>query len=457
MTITAVTPTRDRPEAFALCELYMSRQTRKPDQWIVLDDGQEPAKCTMGQQHIYVPTAREGVSLTNKLKIALAHGIITSDALLIFEDDDHYTPEWVATCCESLETAKIFGEARAIYYNVRERWWFKHGNCDHASLCSTAMRREIFPLLLQQCQGQSPYVDQTTWNTVARNLRLVRDPEKHGNKHLIVGIKAMPGTRGYTGAHSVRDVNARDDKNLVKLREFIGDDADLYEPFYNNTGQITLPPTVIPRREAPVLHNANHTVKAAPTRTLPRMYLSPTDEAHGDRWESWLADIKGKPDIVGVEVGTFRGESAECFASRIFTDPSSRFITVDTFKGSMEHKAMGLNFETIEQEARARLKRFPNVEVVKDRSERFLRTFPNGLDFFYCDAGHDSMNVMRDSVLAFDLLKKGGVFCWDDLSWGEFPDPLDCPRLAIESFVKIYSRRLRVIHQSSQLAAVKIS
>ncbi len=40
--LTLVTCTRDRPEAFALTELWISRQTIKPHEWLVFDDGNEP-------------------------------------------------------------------------------------------------------------------------------------------------------------------------------------------------------------------------------------------------------------------------------------------------------------------------------------------------------------------------------------------------------------------------------
>ena len=50
--IIAITPTGGRPEAFLLCEMWMARQTRQPDLWIVVDDVEPQTSCTMNQIHI---------------------------------------------------------------------------------------------------------------------------------------------------------------------------------------------------------------------------------------------------------------------------------------------------------------------------------------------------------------------------------------------------------------------
>ena len=39
---TIITPTGDRPDAFELCCKYVQRQTIKPVEWIVIDDGETP-------------------------------------------------------------------------------------------------------------------------------------------------------------------------------------------------------------------------------------------------------------------------------------------------------------------------------------------------------------------------------------------------------------------------------
>ena len=52
MSITVITPTADQPIGMRLLEKYMARQTVQPDEWIVADDGEVPARLALGQKHI---------------------------------------------------------------------------------------------------------------------------------------------------------------------------------------------------------------------------------------------------------------------------------------------------------------------------------------------------------------------------------------------------------------------
>src|SRR5690606_27643891 len=54
--IALVTPTCDRPQAFALCERWMARQTVPWTQWIVADGGATPQPVTLGQTVIRRPS-----------------------------------------------------------------------------------------------------------------------------------------------------------------------------------------------------------------------------------------------------------------------------------------------------------------------------------------------------------------------------------------------------------------
>jgi predicted O-methyltransferase YrrM len=184
-------------------------------------------------------------------------------------------------------------------------------------------------------------------------------------------------------------------------------------------------------------------------------FSSEVGKAHGDNWLKWLGHLKDTP-AVGLELGTWKGESAEWMVENIFTHPRSRYFCVDTFEGSDEHRLAGIDCSGIEAEARTRLAKFENVTIHRNRSDRFLRDCFGRPDFIYVDAAHNAMDVLRDSVLAFDLLKPGGIFLWDDYEWKVYPDPVDCPKLAIDSFLACYARRLEVIGLGWQMCVRKI-
>lgn len=298
MKLTTITCTGDRPEAFALCEKYLAAQTLQPAQMLVIDDGEVPIVCTLGQQYVYVPHLRGKGSMVQKLRMALLSNMITGDALVFWEDDDGYNPKWLEWCADKLTQFDLVGEGRAIYYNVQKRWWFDHANMQHASLCATALNRSLFPSLLRETLNPEPFIDSRIWRYPVK--KRVFD-----NAHrLVVGIKGMPGRGGYGGGHKPHDPSERADKDLAFLRKIMGDAADNYAPFYQ------------PDPEP---------VKTVGTSEFARV--------HGTNWIKWLGHLKGKPNISGCGVGMDEGDSAQWLKANIFTDDTARYYTVGGLPG----------------------------------------------------------------------------------------------------------------------------
>lgn len=230
MKLTALTCTCDRPEAFALCEKYVRRQTWRPDQWLVLDDGTVPANCTMGQQHIHNPEWRGRESMVKKVLHAIEGGLITGDCLMFVEDDDAFKPEWFAWVMDKLRRYDMAGQGSAFYYHVGKRWWSDCKNIRHASLCQTAVTRELFEPIVNICREfSSPFFDTRLWTIECNKFLHLPKP----SERLLVGIKGMPGLRGYSGEHKQNiPPNVNIDPAMLKLWELIGADAAAYLPFY---------------------------------------------------------------------------------------------------------------------------------------------------------------------------------------------------------------------------------
>jgi predicted O-methyltransferase YrrM len=404
----------------------MARQTVKPFQWIVLCDGDEPTKCTMGQQFIYCPEVKGSASLSKKFQLLLRTNIVKGDAIIIAEDDDFYSPNWLEFCQDKLAHFDLIGEGMAVYYNVSGRWWYEHGNMSHSSFCSTAFKRSIFPILLEVSENPNPFLDARLWKAVVQRKKVFNPFENPSKKRLVVGMKGLPGRKGYGQGHVNKDPSAKDDLDLSKLKSLIGDDYLNYVNFFGGKRM--------------------------------KSHLTETHKAHGANWSKWLGHLKDKPNVIGMELGTFKGESAEWMLENIFTSPESIYYCVDNFKGSEEHHIGKIDCSTLEKDTMERLAGFQNKIIIKGNSNEVLRNFDKLLDVAYCDAAHDAMNVLRDSVLVFDLLKVGGILIWDDFLWDVFKDELDRPKIAIESFIKIYSRRLEILEPRGwQIAARKLS
>lgn len=226
--IIAITPTGGRPDAFALCEYYMARQTQQPDLWIVVDDCDPPTKCTMGQIVIR-PEPRwqhwpEGGSTQHRNMLA-ALGDCTADDLLIFwEDDDWYAPDYIKKQISRLANHPLVGEIPARYYNVCRGLHREFGNTPHASLCATAMRGSLIPELREACECRA-WIDMHIWRRHSNIGKLYQGES-------VAGIKGMPGRPGVSAAHRNEPTGQwSGDPDGSRLRQWIGDDAASYARF----------------------------------------------------------------------------------------------------------------------------------------------------------------------------------------------------------------------------------
>lgn len=217
--ITVITPTGDRPEAFALCERWMSQQTYTgPIQWIVVDDGVNPTACTMGQQYIRQRPMNHH-SLCRNLRAAIPH--IQGECIFVVEDDDYYAPHYLSTMVGRLQRADLVGEFGAKYYYLRHKSFrHNHQSEHHSSLCRTGMTRAVLQTLERCAQGWHPSVDLRLWRAWRGSTFSWRDAD--GTQSLCVGMKGVEGrqSRGWKPSR-----NAVNDAGLQTLEKWVGKDA----------------------------------------------------------------------------------------------------------------------------------------------------------------------------------------------------------------------------------------
>jgi glycosyltransferase involved in cell wall biosynthesis len=119
--LSVITPVRDRPRGFALCERWMKSQTFTDFEWIVVDDGDHPIKPTMGQ--IYVRRKPSKKRFTLDRNFTAGSKFISGDAVTLLEDDDWRGPNYLAGMMEALESADVSVTAGFYSYNVKYRFW----------------------------------------------------------------------------------------------------------------------------------------------------------------------------------------------------------------------------------------------------------------------------------------------------------------------------------------------
>lgn len=239
-----ITCTGGRPQAFARCQHFVSRQTyRGPVQWIIVDDV-EPHMCPPAVPsnvlvtRIFPKPKWEPGKNTLPRNMMAAIPEVQHPMVLVIEDDDRYSPDYIAAMVEALENADIAGERFARYYHIPRRMYFLCPNNAHASLCATGFRRELLPLLAKVCgENKSPYIDIHLWREAHHSRKAMLDTAR------VIGIKGLPGRPGIGMGHRPdygRTPNERRDHlrewtadpDASVLRQWIGDDVQLYEEFF---------------------------------------------------------------------------------------------------------------------------------------------------------------------------------------------------------------------------------
>ena len=147
-----------------------------------------------------------------------------------------------------------------------------------------------------------------------------------------------------------------------------------------------------------------------------------------------------------LEIGCYEGQASVWLLEHI---SDAHLTVIDTFEGSKEHDA---EFE------KTLFSRFTkNIEPYKDRVVTFKGTSRNRLkdivvtyDFIYIDGSHQASDVLEDAVLAFPLLKEGGIMIFDDYTWGAGMGYFHTPRAGIDAFIDIYGSQITVLEKNSQ-------
>ncbi len=222
--VSLITCTGGRPEAFALCERWISEQTYSgPIQWVVVDDVEPRTKTFYGQKIICPnPSWAPG-------KITLARNILAGlervkyDRILFIEDDDFYHRDYVSSMVNGLESAPLVGQVPAQYYNIKHRAYRVFHSDIAASLCQTGIRADLIPELMSICNAGNFLIDKRLY---ARNEAMLIE-----RKH-VIGIKGMPGRAGIGAGHRPKG-NWDKDPELVVFRNWVGDVvAKVYEKFF---------------------------------------------------------------------------------------------------------------------------------------------------------------------------------------------------------------------------------
>ena len=174
----------------------------------------------------------------------------------------------------------------------------------------------------------------------------------------------------------------------------------------------------------------------------------------------WSALFQKMPPVRKVlEVGSFEGRSTVWLLENVLSKTKGSIYCIDSWEGGVEHA--GLSMAQIEERFRNNVElalhnigNIASAEIIKQYSHAALtKLLSDGhgesFDFIYIEGSHQCPDVLLDLCLAFMLCKPGGVITCDDYLWSNEPhgseDLLNQPKLAIDSFVNCFRRKLEPI------------
>jgi hypothetical protein len=154
-------------------------------------------------------------------------------------------------------------------------------------------------------------------------------------------------------------------------------------------------------------------------------------------FERVLGPLKGRSCRL-LEIGTYEGRATTWLADNI----GGRIDTIDAAK----HEKLEHNIGVCANGSK--------ITFHLGSSDTVLRKLPlDCYDFAYIDGCHSAPNVLEDAVLAFRLVKVGGVMAFDDYLWDDpnYPNHEGRPKAAIDTFLKIYAARIELLHRGNQV------
>jgi len=172
-------------------------------------------------------------------------------------------------------------------------------------------------------------------------------------------------------------------------------------------------------------------------------------------WKELVDEIKPARYL---EIGSYEGRSASFMSRSCNHHEDFHLYCIDTWEGGVEHNKdymsnieenFNYNMSLAAAEAANRIhltkmKEYSNKALLRLHSQNIEK-----LDFIYIDGSHQAPDVLRDAVLAFDLLRVGGIMIFDDYLWfmesRGHQDLVNSPKIAVDSFINCYIRKLHVI------------
>jgi predicted O-methyltransferase YrrM len=163
-----------------------------------------------------------------------------------------------------------------------------------------------------------------------------------------------------------------------------------------------------------------------------------------------------------LEIGSYEGRSAVWLAGQL--EPSGYVVCIDPWIGNGEHAPSGVaiddKFTRFKKNADIfNSKHGPKIQFVRDYSMNWLTELQCDLkkhyDFIYIDGSHLAKDCLTDCILAWPLLRPGGLMCVDDYVWSDGKNANMSPKWAIDTFTSMWGDEMDIVGHGNQVVVRK--
>lgn len=174
-----------------------------------------------------------------------------------------------------------------------------------------------------------------------------------------------------------------------------------------------------------------------------------------ESWKSDLARFAGAPGLRFLEIGSFEGNSACWLLDNVLTGDDSTVTCIDLFPS----RAEALFDENIGKTGAA-----GKVIKLKGDSKEILPTLSRGaFDFVYVDGSHTAVDTLEDAILAWKLVRPGGLLVFDDYTISEnrmlaiLSPGTEQTGVAVDAFLKVYKGQYELLRSDNQVVIEKVA
>lgn len=174
-----------------------------------------------------------------------------------------------------------------------------------------------------------------------------------------------------------------------------------------------------------------------------------------ENFERAFLPATNRENLRYLQIGAFTGNASVWLLENVLTHPTSVLVDVDTWDGGSSWEMEGFNWDDIEALYDTRTRGWQsndNLVKIKLSSYQFFTNFGAWApyDFIYIDGAHDAVSVIEDAVMAYRVLKPGGLIAFDDYTWQSKYGMLYEPWPAIDAIKVLYAGRLQVLRVGEQ-------